>query len=365
MPVTAYDNVTYGAELQSARDELQSVHDEYAADTREWEAQLGAQFRAAVEGVQEKIVKGVQEQLEADREQRVAHVQHMAVRRLGKQQLHKGWQTWLDRYLERRRSMRVMAAAAGRLRRPALSACLAHWWSSVTEAAAEAERAAMLAYSRFSSEAALARAALAWVDERAALEAEIRELRAKLGNTPERPRQVVVGAAAPSSLSSSPAKPKKESKLFGDFEIDEDSGVPIAEQLRQMLVKNAASVMDLFREWNGDGVGRVISPSPTSSVSRRQITRKEFRAAIARMGLDVLPMEVDSLFDSWDPTGDGTIDFKELQHVLRAQSPLKNVGRGVLYMAVQKVNGRAEDADGGWRADLGSYEAPVNIHRGR
>lgn len=126
MPVTAYDNVTYGAELQSARDELQSVHDEYAAATREWEAQLRAQFRAAEEGVQEKIVKGVQEQLEADREQRVAHVQHMAVRRLGKQQLHKGWQTWLDRYLERRRSMRVMAAAAGRLRRPALSACLAH-----------------------------------------------------------------------------------------------------------------------------------------------------------------------------------------------------------------------------------------------
>ena len=47
----------------------------------------------------------------------------------------------------------------------------------------------------------------------------------------------------------------------------------MGEQLKQALLKNAGRVMDLFREWDEDGDG--------------QITRKEFRAAMLRMGLEV------------------------------------------------------------------------------
>ena len=54
-------------------------------------------------------------------------------------------------------------------------------------------------------------------------------------------------------------------------------------------------MMDLFREWDDDGDG--------------EITRKEFRAAMLRMQLEVPQPDVDSLFDSWDPSGGGTIDF--------------------------------------------------------
>ena len=51
----------------------------------------------------------------------------MAVMRLSKQQLSKGWQTWLDAYLEMQRKKRILAASAGRLSRPALSVCLSLW----------------------------------------------------------------------------------------------------------------------------------------------------------------------------------------------------------------------------------------------
>eukprot|EP00964_Phaeocystis_antarctica_P079191 scaffold49324_cov60-Phaeocystis_antarctica.AAC.2 len=34
---------------------------------------------------------------------------------------------------------------------------------------------------------------------------------------------------------------------------------------------------------------------------------------MTRMGLDLPTKDVDGLFDSWDPSGGGTLDFKELQ----------------------------------------------------
>ena len=35
------------------------------------------------------------------------------------------------------------------------------------------------------------------------------------------------------------------------------------------------------------------------------------------LALPLPPKDIDGLFDSWDPSGGGTIDFKELQKVLR------------------------------------------------
>ena len=40
-------------------------------------------------------------------------------------------------------------------------------------------------------------------------------------------------------------------------------------------------------------------------------------AAIPLLGLDAPAAEVDALFDTWDPDGSGSIDFKELQKILR------------------------------------------------
>ena len=42
-------------------------------------------------------------------------------------------------------------------------------------------------------------------------------------------------------------------------------------------------------------------PCPRSG----EITKKEFRTAMTRMGLDLPKQDVDGLFDSWDPSGGG------------------------------------------------------------
>ena len=39
--------------------------------------------------------------------------------------------------------------------------------------------------------------------------------------------------------------------------------------------------------------------------------------AFDHTGFDASKKDIDALFDSWDPDGGGTLDFKELQKVLR------------------------------------------------
>ena len=41
---------------------------------------------------------------------------------------------------------------------------------------------------------------------------------------------------------------------------------------------------------------------------------------MTRMGLDLPTKDVDGLFDTWDPSGGGTLDFKELQKVLKGRN---------------------------------------------
>ena len=88
-----------------------------------------------------------------------------------------------------------------------------------------------------------------------------------------------------------PAGRKKGSILGGKLDIDEKSDVPFVDQLRNHLVKNSVRILDLFREWDEDGDGRV--------------TKKEFRNAMPLIGLDAPVETVDALFDSFDEDGQG------------------------------------------------------------
>jgi len=65
--------------------------------------------------------------METEKAKRVSHSVGLAVRRLGKQQLTRGWQTWLDGWLEQQRRKRMLAACSARLLRPQLAAATAHW----------------------------------------------------------------------------------------------------------------------------------------------------------------------------------------------------------------------------------------------
>ena len=64
--------------------------------------------------------KKVEERLEAERQKRIEHTQHMAVHRLAKRELTKGWLGWLTPYLERKRRMRLLQSAGAKLLKPKL-----------------------------------------------------------------------------------------------------------------------------------------------------------------------------------------------------------------------------------------------------
>ena len=75
--------------------------------------------------------------------------------------------------------------------------------------------------------------------------------------------------------------------------------------LRDSLKHAAARVMDLLREWDEDADG--------------QIDRKEFRRAIKALGFGALAgkEDIDLVFDEFDESGDGLIQFNELNRMLR------------------------------------------------
>ena len=76
---------------------------------------------------EQEHAKALAQQLEEQKEQRIAHLQQAAARRMMHAGLTKGWQSWQDAYLERQRHLRMMAAAAGRLQRPKLAAAVTAW----------------------------------------------------------------------------------------------------------------------------------------------------------------------------------------------------------------------------------------------
>ena len=77
----------------------------------------------------------------------------------------------------------------------------------------------------------------------------------------------------------------------------------VQKEMREALQRNAGKVMDYFKEWDTDGSGSV--------------SKKEFRRAWTALGIRVEATESDALFDAFDPSGDGAIDYKELNKLLR------------------------------------------------
>ena len=92
------------------------------------------------------------------------------------------------------------------------------------------------------------------------------------------------------------------------LDLDETSEKSYAQQLQEHLCRDAVRVIDLFRDWDDDGNGKV--------------DKKEFRKAMKALGLDVPRKEVDGLFDSFDPDGGGSIEYNELNKALKRKVAL-------------------------------------------
>ena len=101
----------------------------------------------------------------------------------------------------------------------------------------------------------------------------------------------------------------KRGSSLGNIDIDESSDKSVAQQLRDILSKNAVRVVDLFREWDEDGNGSV--------------SKKEFRKAMPLLGFDAPRAVVDEVFDSFDPDGGGAISIDELNKALRRGGEVK------------------------------------------
>ena len=67
------------------------------------------------------------EALEREKEKRVEQIGTQALKRIVQQDLAKGWGAWHGMWFEHVRQRRMLANAASRLTKPALTACMSHW----------------------------------------------------------------------------------------------------------------------------------------------------------------------------------------------------------------------------------------------
>ena len=83
-------------------------------------------------------------------------------------------------------------------------------------------------------------------------------------------------------------------------------GKNVAEQLKDIIQENSVKLIDLFREWDTDGNGAIDA--------------KEFRKAVSALGYDVPKKEMNKVFESLDPSGDGYIEYGEFKKMMRDPS---------------------------------------------
>ena len=74
-------------------------------------------------------------------------------------------------------------------------------------------------------------------------------------------------------------------------------------QLRRLIGSHHARVLDLFREWDVDGLGTVDT--------------LEFRNALTALGYDAPRADVRALFAEFDADGSGELSFEEVNRLLR------------------------------------------------
>ena len=101
---------------------------------------------------------------------------------------------------------------------------------------------------------------------------------------------------------------RKGAALSTKVKLDPLSSVPVHEQLREILAKEAVRVVDLFRDWDEDGNGL--------------IDRKEFRKAIVIL-VSMAGDAADRLFDLWDIDKSGSLEYNELNQLLKRRVDLK------------------------------------------
>ena len=107
---------------------------------------------------------------------------------------------------------------------------------------------------------------------------------------------------------------RKGAALATASKLDPMSQTPMVDQLREVLKASSVRVIDIFRDWDEDGNGK--------------ISAKEFRKALATLIDGALPKHASqTLFDQFDSDRSGDIEYAELNSWLRGTWPLPEAHR--------------------------------------
>ena len=114
----------------SIEQRLKAEVEELTEELKEARKQIAAAKSAGYDGgaAEEEMRRKLEEQLALEREKRIEHTKEMAVRRIAKRNLFRGWSAWVEPYLEKKRRMRMLQAAASRLTKPKVVAGFKHWY---------------------------------------------------------------------------------------------------------------------------------------------------------------------------------------------------------------------------------------------
>ena len=118
------------ARLEKQRQEHVAMEQETQAlrhEVSKLEQQLESRVESTKQEAEARAAKTLEQQMEKEREGRVAQLHRMASRRIGKQALTKGFNAWADAWADRRRLRQNLQRAAARLGRPALAGAFLEW----------------------------------------------------------------------------------------------------------------------------------------------------------------------------------------------------------------------------------------------
>jgi len=166
-------------EVRKMKKESMSVEDRLREQLFQAKEEISSMKMSLQQGdsAQEDAAREMQEKMAAEKEKRIAHTQEMAVRRIGKRELTRGWSGWLGAYQEEKRIQRTLQKSIAKLTHPKLVATFQHWHADWNEEEKRKERVmSNTKYGRAAREASQAKTELEEARaELAALRLAVRE----------------------------------------------------------------------------------------------------------------------------------------------------------------------------------------------